>query len=144
MTENPNPSSRGVSESTPLEAEQDLPGEDMVDLIQTVGEDSIEIPDLSSEDSEPTIKIDLTEERIEPTIEPEEELVSFPEKVRGWMTGAFIALLAFVIIASFAIVVWKNSVWDDARALMELVLPAITALLGSAVGFYFGTQVEKR
>ena len=90
------------------------------------------------------VEEDLSQEPIEPTIEPEAESVSFPERVRGWMTGAFIALLAFVIIASFAIVVWKNSVWDDARALMELVLPAITALLGSAVGFYFGTQVEKR
>jgi hypothetical protein len=76
--------------------------------------------------------------------EPEE--ISRP--YRFWSTDVIRAFLALVFAAFLLIViVWgfrnagsSQAVWGQTKELLELLLPAITALLGSAVGFYFGTQ----
>jgi heme/copper-type cytochrome/quinol oxidase subunit 2 len=89
-------------------------------------------------------------EQGEPTVEvreitpPEEESRPY----RFWSTDVVRASLAFLFAAFLLIViVWgfrnagrSQAVWGQTKELLELLLPAITALLGSAVGFYFGTQ----
>jgi hypothetical protein len=50
----------------------------------------------------------------------------------------------FVIIL-FVTIIWAfidaaGPAWKQAKDLLQLLLPAETALLGSAVGFYFGTR----
>jgi len=75
-----------------------------------------------------------------------------PEEVarpyRFWSTDVVRALLALVFAAFLLItILWgfrnaggAEQAWKQTKELLELLLPAITALLGSAVGFYFGTQ----
>lgn len=75
-----------------------------------------------------------------------------PEEVarpyRFWSTDVIRALLALVFALFLLIVIlWgfrnaggSEQAWNQTKELLELLLPAITALLGSAVGFYFGTQ----
>jgi len=67
---------------------------------------------------------------------------------RFWSTEVVRALLAF-IFAFFllVVIVWGfinagagSAVWTPTKELLQLLLPAVTALLGSAVGFYYGTQ----
>jgi hypothetical protein len=85
-----------------------------------------------------------------PTVELREigdyEEVSRP--TRFWATEVIRAILA-LIFASFLliVIVWGflnarggQELWTATKELLQLLLPAITALLGSAVGFYFGTQ----
>lgn len=47
-------------------------------------------------------------------------------------------VLAIVLIVAFA----SHSRTEDATELLKTLLPAETALLGSAVGFYFGTRAR--
>jgi hypothetical protein len=58
------------------------------------------------------------------------------EVVRAAVALLLIALLTFVIYMAFR----RAKTWDETKQLLDLVLPAVTALLGSAVGFYFGTK----
>ena len=60
--------------------------------------------------------------------------------VRTIITCSFILIFFLTIIASFVIVIWFNSSWASAKELIQLLLPAETALMGSAIGFYFGSQ----
>ncbi len=57
------------------------------------------------------------------------------------------ALLAYFFAAILLFVIWKSfanannpELWEQTKELLELVLPGVTALLGSVVGFYFGSQ----
>ena len=57
------------------------------------------------------------------------------------------ALLAWVFVLIFALtVVWafinveQKMTWEHTKELLTLLLPAETALLGSAVGYYFGSR----
>ena len=36
----------------------------------------------------------------------------------------------------------RTGSWKETKELLDLLLPAVIALLGSAVGFYFGTKVK--
>jgi hypothetical protein len=60
------------------------------------------------------------------------------EVVRLLPAGALVFILAVVIFFSFQ----KVDNWDQTKELLQILLPAVTALLGSAVGFYFGTRRE--
>ncbi len=60
------------------------------------------------------------------------------EFVRLLISGALVAILIAVVLLSF------NEVtnWTETKDLLQILLPAITALLGSTIGFYFGTRRE--
>jgi hypothetical protein len=85
-----------------------------------------------------------------PTIELQE--IAEPEEVarpyRFWSTDVVRASLAFIFAFFLLIVIFwgfrnaggSKEVWANTKELLQLLLPAVTALLGSAVGFYFGTQ----
>jgi len=64
---------------------------------------------------------------------------------RRTVTEEFIrALLAIIFAAAFAGAVGISYLhigsWSDAKEWLQIVLPAITALLGAAIGFYYGTR----
>lgn len=52
----------------------------------------------------------------------------------------FVALFALTIFFACIAVIADGSAWSKARELLQVILPAETALLGSAVGFYFGAR----
>jgi len=33
--------------------------------------------------------------------------------------------------------------WEETKEMLQILLPAVTGLLGSALGFYFGAQSKK-
>jgi hypothetical protein len=90
------------------------------------------------------------EEQNELTVEvqdiPEPEVVTQPyrffavEVIRALLTLIFALFLLIVIVWGFVNARGGQEIWTATKELLQLLLPAITALLGSAVGFYFGTQ----
>jgi len=70
-----------------------------------------------------------------------------PEKqrdlVRTLTTFGFIFVFALTICAALYVVIWHSSSWSQAKELLDLLLPAETALIGSAVGFYFGSKAAQ-
>jgi hypothetical protein len=63
-------------------------------------------------------------------------LATRQEWTRVFLAFAFVVLLGVVIVWSFE----RTSNWSDTAELLDRLLPALTGLLGSAVGFYFGTR----
>jgi hypothetical protein len=49
---------------------------------------------------------------------------------------AFLGLLIEACVASFA----TKDHWDQTKEMLQILLPALTGLLGSALGFYFGAS----
>jgi hypothetical protein len=67
-----------------------------------------------------------------------------PEKqhdhVRMVVTVGLLALFGFVIVWVALKSSGTDEVWKRTKEMLQIVLPALTALLGSVLGFYFGTQ----
>jgi len=62
------------------------------------------------------------------------------ERVR-WVLASIIAgMFLLTVAAAFAGAEWGHQ-WASVKEWLQAVLPAETAILGSAVGFYFGTQI---
>jgi len=61
--------------------------------------------------------------------------------VRMIVTVAVLSIFAWVIIwASLESRSWPDH-WAQTKELLQIVLPAVTGLIGSVTGFYFGTEV---
>jgi hypothetical protein len=66
------------------------------------------------------------------------------ESVRAWVTGALLgALIALLFFAGIVASTGSKEHWDETKEMLQILLPAVTGLLGSALGFYFGTQSKK-
>lgn len=61
------------------------------------------------------------------------------ERVRWVLASILAGMFLLTVAAAFAGAVW-DSHWANVKEWLQAVLPAETAILGSAVGFYFGTQ----
>jgi hypothetical protein len=61
------------------------------------------------------------------------------ETVRAGLALLLFLLLTGIIVAAM----WRAKTWEQTKALLDSVLPLVTALLGSAIGFYFGTRVSR-
>ena len=61
--------------------------------------------------------------------------------VRGSLAFVFVLIFAATIGWAF-LNLGDAALWMRTKELIELLLPAETALLGSAVGFYFGTRKD--
>jgi hypothetical protein len=59
--------------------------------------------------------------------------------VRSITTIGFVSVFGLTVIFSF-LVIFFGANWVSAKELIQLLLPAETALLGSALGFYFGSR----
>ncbi len=70
-----------------------------------------------------------------------------PDQHRDWVrsvvTYAFVGILAITLLATLAIVIWDSPGWASAKDFLQIVLPTETALVGSVVGFYFGSQSRR-
>lgn len=60
--------------------------------------------------------------------------------VRMLTTFGLIFIFIVTVLVSFYSVIWHDSQWKDTKDLIEIMLPAETALIGSVVGFYFATK----
>ncbi len=63
------------------------------------------------------------------------------EIIRGLVT--LVAALSFLIVIAFYLVESAHSsdpTWTHIKEAMQSVLPAVTSVLGTALGFYFGSQ----
>jgi hypothetical protein len=58
------------------------------------------------------------------------------EGIRGLIALILLVFLGIALIGSICTV----DKWSEMSELLEVWLPALTGLLGSAVGFYFGTR----
>lgn len=61
------------------------------------------------------------------------------ERVRWVLASILAGMLFLTVAAAFAGAEWGHQ-WANVREWLQAVLPAETAILGSAIGFYFGTQ----
>jgi hypothetical protein len=62
------------------------------------------------------------------------------ELVRSGLALILAVLLGLTIIWGFLAAGEGGTGWENTKELLQLLLPAETGLLGSAVGFYFGTR----
>ena|SRR5258705_7786631 len=94
----------------------------------------------------------------DPTVAPQEVEPSIAIKIKTIFPELARILLASMFAVIFGATVWiamhstsitvveengkKSSTdnWTNMKELLQILLPAETALLGSAVGFYFGSQ----
>ena len=60
--------------------------------------------------------------------------------VRLIVTVGLLALFAFVVVWVALKSSGSEDVWKRTKDMLQIVLPALTALIGSVLGFYFGTQ----
>ena len=55
------------------------------------------------------------------------------------LTIALLAMLSWVIV-------WAcigHTPWNQVKEMLQIILPALTGLIGSAIGFYFGSKESK-
>lgn len=62
------------------------------------------------------------------------------DTARLLLAFTFVILFALTIFFACIAVITDGSAWSKVREMLEVILPAETALLGSAVGFYFGAR----
>ena len=69
-----------------------------------------------------------------------------PERDREWIRGAMtvVAMVIFAaVVAAYlyaALAISGGERWNQFKEAIAVVLPAVTSVLGSALGFYFGSQ----
>jgi hypothetical protein len=62
--------------------------------------------------------------------------------VRMMVTLGLLAMFGWVIVwASVESASWANH-WAQTKEMLNLILPAITGLIGSVIGFYFGSNTN--
>jgi hypothetical protein len=84
----------------------------------------------------PSRDIDVSLERYDP--EPRRDWVRATVTI-GLVVG-FLALLGDAAAAAFA----TKDHFEQTKEMLQILLPALTGLLGSALGFYFGTKSAER
>lgn len=67
--------------------------------------------------------------------------LTWQEAVRAIVTGCFLLLLAVMIgFSGCAARSANKDVWAQTEKMLQIILPALTGLLGSSLGFYFGSR----
>ncbi len=96
-------------------------------------------PDDDSDEvvEEPTLSVEGDVDESEPRLRRERA----HEKTRAGLAWALFLTFAGTVLAVILVVAFGGHARSqDATELLKTLLPAETALLGSAVGFYFGTR----
>ncbi len=73
---------------------------------------------------------------------PREERLGRREWTRSGLAFAFVVIFGATIIFAFFKVGTRD--WVQTKDLLQILLPAETGLLGSALGFYFGAKSNER
>lgn len=101
--------------------------------------------DLSADD------IDLTSVEPPPAPGSDRAPVAIPfdpskqrENVRGIIAGALLALLSFIIVASFISYWWDLLDAATLEGLLTIIFAPVLGLVGAATGFYFGGSTDNR
>jgi hypothetical protein len=92
-------------------------------------------PDQPNESVVPTEQVQVSDL---PATPPRERPWTPEETARGWLAGGFLLIFGGTVLWAC----WSATGphWSTAKELLQLLLPAETALLGGAVGFYFGSK----
>ncbi len=62
--------------------------------------------------------------------------------VRLIVTVGLLLMLAWIIVwASIESASWRDH-WEQTKEMLQMILPAVTGLIGSVIGFYFGSGVN--
>ncbi len=72
---------------------------------------------------------------------PEPELADIEARrddVRLLVTAGLLAILAFIIVWSCVEAASWPDHWQQTKEMLQIILPALTGLIGSVLGFYFG------
>ena len=99
-------------------------------------------------DPSPALEEDFTGENASedgadvPVVEKQWNKDKARESMRGVVTSLLLGVLGFIILASFAILVWGNK-FEQLKELLTLIFTPIVTLVGTSVGFYFGEQSRK-
>jgi len=64
------------------------------------------------------------------------------EQVRGTIAWFLLGILAFTILFAFMAVARQWTDYDNIKDMLGILLPPITGLVGSAIGFYFGRGTD--
>jgi hypothetical protein len=73
---------------------------------------------------------------------PEEKPHKIAEKqedTRGRIAVGLTFILGFILFSTLAVAAFTGR-WEESIEFLKFVLPAVVGLLGSALGFYFGTR----
>lgn len=62
------------------------------------------------------------------------------EWVRGLLAGGLAVVFGIVVLGSLGAVVVRGAQVEAVTSLLEVILPPVVALTGTAIGFYFGGQ----
>ncbi len=89
----------------------------------------------------PPGELELYVSDVEPRPRYQERHLWAQELVRSGLALVLTAILALTIIGAFIGALSSN--WPNVKELLQLILPAETALLGGAVGFYFGSRQQQ-
>lgn len=63
------------------------------------------------------------------------------EVVRSGLALLLVVLVLITLIYAFR-QVGNSEAWPNTKELLDIVVPALTGLLGSAMGFYFGSRTR--
>jgi uncharacterized membrane protein YfcA len=80
----------------------------------------------------------VTVTKVDPVREVSRPANRFREIARQFLALAFTLLTVAVVILSFRSA--NQAGWPEVKEWLTIVFPAVTGLLGSAVGFYFGER----
>lgn len=73
--------------------------------------------------------------------EPEQQRVAKKrEDIRAWLAGGLTSLFIVMISAIFVSAVFGGEQWDRVQEFAQIAFGTVAGLVGSAVGFYFGSQ----
>lgn len=86
--------------------------------------------------AESAIDVDLEQFAESPVVEVGRTLRLRQEAVRGILAIRFGIIFAGVV----GLPIWFIYTWSEAQEWLQFTLPAVTGLLGSAMGFYFGQR----
>jgi hypothetical protein len=91
-------------------------------------------PGSNSESAPLELDVELPRQPAEKPWDPEPAR----EKLRGYLAGGLVLLLAGIVVAAW-LALWGDIATEpEIKDLLGVVMTPVVALVGSAVGFYFG------
>lgn len=97
-------------------------------------------PSGSDVSSDPPLEVEIPE-GLEEFTPGERSISEKQERIRGVLALIFAILFVAVIVTPVPFV-WINGVagWVAIKEWLQVILPPLTAIVGAAMGFYFGTR----
>ena len=94
--------------------------------------------------------VDLDEGQEDRALHPPAEPATKPydpephrDKMRGYLAVGLGGILAFTVVFSFLIVLWRPDRTESVLQVLGVVFAPLVALVGAATGYYFGTRARE-